>query len=88
MPGWFSWENQGAGVAVADLAGGSRGLVVMQIDNAPAVGTASGQNQGFFRIGDGLDDDGMVRKLGTGLARSAVVVFMENRLRKHFRCNA
>jgi galactose oxidase-like protein len=64
VPGWFSWENQGAGVAVADLAGGSRGLVVMQIDNAPAVGTASGQNQGFFRIGDGLDEDGMVQNWG------------------------
>jgi hypothetical protein len=65
VPGWFSWENQGGGVAVADLAGdGSRDLVVMQIDNAPVMGAVSGQNQGFFRVGRHLGADGNVANWG------------------------
>lgn len=33
---WFSWENQGAGIAIADLSGNGRpDLIVMTIDNPP-----------------------------------------------------
>jgi hypothetical protein len=50
---WFSWENQGAGLAVADLSGNGRpDLVVMTIDNPPM------QNRGIYRIGRDLDQDG------------------------------
>ncbi|WP_437683932.1 C1 family peptidase [Sorangium sp. So ce131] len=53
VPGWFGAENQGAGVAVADL-GGQRCLVVFHVDNP------GGENHGYFRIGRGLDRDGNV----------------------------
>ena len=50
VPDWFSFENQGAGMAVADLDGDGRPeLIVFMIDN-PA-----GQNQGFYRVGRKLD---------------------------------
>jgi hypothetical protein len=50
VPGWFSFENQGAGVAVVDLANsGQRDLVIFQIDNALE------QNQAFYKFGRGLD---------------------------------
>ncbi|MEP6886890.1 MAG: hypothetical protein ABI945_01055, partial [Nitrospirales bacterium] len=46
IPDWFSAENQGSGIAVADLANnGQKDLVVFMVD-APA-----GQNRGLFRIG-------------------------------------
>ncbi|MDB5411066.1 MAG: hypothetical protein JWL84_5978 [Rhodospirillales bacterium] len=65
VPGWFSWENQGGGVAVADLAhDGTLDLIVFQIDNAMATPTATGQNQAFFRIGKGLTTDGAVAEWG------------------------
>jgi hypothetical protein len=65
VPGWFSWENQGAGVAVADLDGdGKRDLVVMQIDDAAPTGVAGGRNEGFFRIGRDLSPDGAVDEWG------------------------
>lgn len=54
IPDWFSWENQGAGLAVADLGGGRPDLVVFIIDNPP------GRNQGYYRIGKGLDAAGAV----------------------------
>ena len=55
VPGWFSWENQGADIAVADLFNnGGRDLVVLMVDNAPQ------QNRGVFRIGHGLDANGNV----------------------------
>ncbi|MGP4046141.1 galactose oxidase-like domain-containing protein [Streptomyces sp. 2A115] len=55
VPGWFSHENQGAGVAVADLDGdGRHDLLVFMVDNPP------GQNRGLFRIGRGLSADGAV----------------------------
>lgn len=54
VPDWFSWENQGAGVAVGDVDGdGGRDLIVFQIDNAVGV------NQAFYRIARGLGDDGV-----------------------------
>ena len=52
---WFSWENQGAGIAVADLNGNGRpDLVVMTVDNPP------GQNRGIYRVGRNLDNNGNV----------------------------
>jgi hypothetical protein len=55
IPGWFSWENQGAGVAVADLDDDGRPeLIVFMVDNPPE------QNQGYYRIGRRLDADGDV----------------------------
>ncbi|MFQ6324739.1 galactose oxidase-like domain-containing protein [Nocardia sp. CWNU-33] len=55
VPDWFGWENQGAGVAVADLNGNGRAdLVVFVVDNPP------GQNQGYYRIGRDLAADGTV----------------------------
>jgi hypothetical protein len=54
MPGWFSWENQGGGVAVADTTGnGHPDIVVFGIDNPPQ------QNQAFFRIAFDVDADGV-----------------------------
>ena len=34
VPDWFSWENQGAGIAVVDR-GATRDLVVFAVDNPP-----------------------------------------------------
>jgi hypothetical protein len=52
---WFSWFNQGAGVAVADLDGNGRPeIVIFQIDNPP------GENAGFYRVGWNLDTQGRV----------------------------
>ncbi len=53
IPDWFSFENQGAGVALADLSGGGpRDLVVLMVDSPP------GQNRGFYRVGKGIAADG------------------------------
>ena len=53
IPDWFSFENQGAGVALADLSGGGpRDLVVLLVDSPP------GQNRGFYRVGKGIAADG------------------------------
>ncbi|NGZ98604.1 MAG: hypothetical protein CV089_21220, partial [Nitrospira sp. WS110] len=49
VPGWFSWENQGGGLAVANL-GGRRKMIVLNIDSPPQ------QNAGFYEIFD-LDSD-------------------------------
>ncbi|WP_460695579.1 galactose oxidase-like domain-containing protein [Nocardia thraciensis] len=55
VPEWWGWQNQGAGIAIADLNGSGRpDLVVFLVDN-PA-----GQNQGYFRIGRDLAVDGTV----------------------------
>ena len=54
VPDWFSWENQGCGVAVTDLdRDGGSDLVIFQVDNAP------GQNQAFYRVGKDLSADGV-----------------------------
>src|ERR1700737_5288522 len=53
IPDWFSFENQGAGVAIADLSGsGQSDLVVFMVDNPP------GQNRGVYRVGRNLDAAG------------------------------
>jgi hypothetical protein len=55
VPGWFGNDNQGGGVAVADLNGdGKPELIVFHIDHP------SGGNHGYYRIGWGLDGTGNV----------------------------
>ena len=55
IPGWFGSENQGGGVAVADLNGdGTSDLVVFHIDHP------SGGNHGYVRVGWGLNSSGLV----------------------------
>ena len=55
IPDWFSWDNQGAGIAVADVTGSGRpDLVVLLVDDGPQ------QNRGLYRIGRDLDPDGQV----------------------------
>jgi len=57
IPGWFGWESQGAGVAVADLSGsGHPDLVVFHIDNAV------GANRGYYRVGWELDSQGVAAR--------------------------
>jgi hypothetical protein len=54
VPNWFSWENQGAGVAVADLTGNGRpDIVVFTIDNPPGV------NRAIYQVGRDLDANGV-----------------------------
>ena len=53
VPGWFGAEDQGAGIAVADINDTRRpDLVVFHVDN-PA-----GDNHGYYRIGWDLDVNG------------------------------
>src|SRR5258708_29500132 len=55
VPDWFSFENQGASIAVEDIDhDGKQDLVVFMIDN-PA-----GQNTASYRVGKALDVDGNV----------------------------
>jgi len=55
VPGWFGAENQGAGVALADINGnGSQDLIVYHIDNP------GGENHGYYRIGWNLNSAGDV----------------------------
>jgi Domain of unknown function (DUF1929)/FG-GAP-like repeat len=50
VPNWGSWENQGGGIAVADVnSNGQSDMIVFQIDN-PA-----GANRGLYRVGRNLD---------------------------------
>ena len=51
VPDWFSWENQGGGIAVVDR-GATRDLVVFAVDNPP------GQNQAFYRVAANIDVKG------------------------------
>jgi hypothetical protein len=55
VPDWFSFENQGASIAVVDIdRDGKQDLVVFMIDSPV------GQNAGFYRVGKALDVDGTV----------------------------
>ena len=55
IPDWFSVDNQGGGVAVADVAGtGKPDLLVVTVDNP------GGQNRGVYRLGRRLDAQGNV----------------------------
>ncbi|MCI5209211.1 MAG: hypothetical protein D3910_10550, partial [Candidatus Electrothrix sp. ATG2] len=55
VPGWFGAENQGVGVALADINGnGKLDLIVYHIDNP------HGANHGYYRIGWDLNSDGDV----------------------------
>ena len=61
IPNWFSADNQGGGIVIADLKGdGTRDLIVFMIDNPP------GQNRGVYQIGRGLDANGNVTGGWTG----------------------
>jgi hypothetical protein len=55
IPDWFSFDNQGGGVAVADVTGvGNQDLLVITVDNP------GGQNRGVYRVGHSLDAQGKV----------------------------
>jgi peptidoglycan hydrolase-like protein with peptidoglycan-binding domain len=55
VPGWFGWEDQGAGIAIGDINGnGKKDLIVFHVDNP------SGDNHGYYRIGCDLDHTGKV----------------------------
>lgn len=57
VPGWHSWKNQGAGIAVTDLDGnGKPELIIFQIDNPDEI------NKGQYQIGWTLDLTGQVRE--------------------------
>jgi thermitase len=46
IPGWFGWENQGGGIAVADIDGnGRKDMIIYHIDNP------GGENHGYYRVG-------------------------------------
>jgi hypothetical protein len=53
---WFSWFNQGAGIAVADIDGNGRPeVIIFQIDDPPQ------ENAGWFRVGWNVDNQGAVQ---------------------------
>jgi hypothetical protein len=55
VPGWFGNENQGGGIAIADISkNGMPDLVVMHIDNP------GGPNRGYYRIGWNVNGSGVV----------------------------
>jgi hypothetical protein len=55
VPEWFSWENQGGGIAVLNLEDPRQhDLIVFMVDNAV------GQNQAFYKVGKKIDINGNV----------------------------
>jgi len=53
VPNWFSWENAGASVAVADIDRDGHPDVVLLMVDAPA-----GASAGYYRVGREVDDAG------------------------------
>ncbi|MFN2506623.1 MAG: galactose oxidase-like domain-containing protein [Acidimicrobiales bacterium] len=53
VPGWFGWDTQGAGVAIADISGTGRPDIIVFHVHAP-----EGENHGYYRIGWDLDVHG------------------------------
>src|SRR6185369_7825385 len=51
VPNWFSWENQGGGIAVVDR-GATRDLVVFAVDNPPGA-----NRYASMIIGGGPEDE-------------------------------
>jgi len=55
IPGWFGAENQGGGIAVADVnRDGRPELIVYHLDNPV------GENRGYYRVGYGISASGDV----------------------------
>ena len=53
IPDWFSHENAGAAVTVADVTGNGRpDLIALMVDSPP------GPNRGLYRVGRDLDATG------------------------------
>jgi hypothetical protein len=72
VPNWFSWENQGAGVAVADLTGNGRpDIVVFTIDNPPGV------NRAIYQVGRDLDANGVATGGWSSVGRAGLVLLGE-----------
>jgi hypothetical protein len=59
IPDWFSWNNDGAGIAAADLDGDGRSEVVVMMVDAP-----DGKNRGLYRVGRNVSEGGIVSGWG------------------------
>lgn len=60
VPGWVSWRDQGAAIAVTDMDGDGRpDLVIFHIDDFHT-DNPNRPNKGFYRVGNGLTPDGLV----------------------------
>src|SRR5262249_61494913 len=77
---WDFWENQGAGIAIADLDGdGTPELVVMAVDNPPE------QNGGYYSVGWRLEAGRPAGRLGPMAADPGLALLGEPGRRHHRR---